>query len=263
MAEIDRILTLHTTEHSNREIADLLGVDRENGRQVRGAGQGPKPAKRAHRDGGADGDQADAAGQNRPNAPTGSDDPASGPPSECEPFREPILAKIAQGFQARANPPGLGRGAWRSAPELLQRAAVRRPADAEDAAAVSTDGDRARRGGPGGLRHRRAGPHGRWQACVARGSSASCFSYSRKAYSEAVWRQTTESFLQCLENAFRHFGGVPKRLVIDNLKAAVARPTGTTPRSIPNSSRSPSTTARCSCPPSRTRRATRARSKAA
>jgi hypothetical protein len=48
-------------------------------------------------------------------------------------------------------------------------------------------------------------------------------SYSRKAYSETVWRQLTESFLGCLENAFRHFGGVPKRLVIDNLKAAVAR----------------------------------------
>ena len=48
-------------------------------------------------------------------------------------------------------------------------------------------------------------------------------SYSRKAYSEAVWRQSTEAFISCLENAFRHFGGVPKRLVIDNLKAAVAR----------------------------------------
>ena len=41
--------------------------------------------------------------------------------------------------------------------------------------------------------------------------------------SEAVWRQSTESFITCLENAFRHFGGCPKRLVIDNLKAAVAR----------------------------------------
>ncbi len=33
-------------------------------------------------------------------------------------------------------------------------------------------------------------------------------SHSRKAYSEAVWRQTTESFIRCLENAFRYFGGV-------------------------------------------------------
>ena len=46
-------------------------------------------------------------------------------------------------------------------------------------------------------------------------------SHSRKAYSEAVLRQTTETFLRCLENAFRYFGGVPVTLVIDNLRAAV------------------------------------------
>ena len=49
-------------------------------------------------------------------------------------------------------------------------------------------------------------------------------SHSRKGYSEAVFRQGTEEFVRCLENAFRHFGGVPKTLVPDNLRAAVARP---------------------------------------
>ncbi len=49
-------------------------------------------------------------------------------------------------------------------------------------------------------------------------------SHSRKAYSEATFTQTTEDFLRALENAFAHFGGVPKTLVIDNLKAAVAQP---------------------------------------
>ena len=48
-------------------------------------------------------------------------------------------------------------------------------------------------------------------------------SYSRKAYSEAVLRQDTESFLRCLENALRHFGGAPLLLNIDNLKAAVLK----------------------------------------
>ena len=48
-------------------------------------------------------------------------------------------------------------------------------------------------------------------------------SFSRKGYSEAVLRQNTETFLRCLENAFRHFGGVPKVLNVDNLKAAVLR----------------------------------------
>jgi len=48
-------------------------------------------------------------------------------------------------------------------------------------------------------------------------------SYSRKGYTEAVARQTTENFLRCLENAFWHFGGVPKTVVIDNLRAAVTK----------------------------------------
>jgi len=48
-------------------------------------------------------------------------------------------------------------------------------------------------------------------------------SYSRKAYSEGVLHQDTETFLRCLENAFRYFGGVPQTVVIDNLRAAVAK----------------------------------------
>lgn len=48
-------------------------------------------------------------------------------------------------------------------------------------------------------------------------------SHSRKAYSEAVRRQTTDAFIRLLENAFRSFGGCPKTLVPDNLKAAVLR----------------------------------------
>jgi transposase len=48
-------------------------------------------------------------------------------------------------------------------------------------------------------------------------------SYSRKSYSEAMLRQDTESFIRALENAFRHFGGVPERLCPDNLKAAVLK----------------------------------------
>ena len=48
-------------------------------------------------------------------------------------------------------------------------------------------------------------------------------SHSRKGYSEGVYRQDTETFLRCLENAFWFFGGVPKTLNLDNLKAAVLK----------------------------------------
>lgn len=46
-------------------------------------------------------------------------------------------------------------------------------------------------------------------------------SHSRKGYTEAVTRLTTESFIRSLENAFRVLGGVPKIVVFDNAKAVV------------------------------------------
>ena len=49
-------------------------------------------------------------------------------------------------------------------------------------------------------------------------------SHSRKGYTEAMFRQDTESFIRGLENAFRHFGGVPRVLILDNLKAGVIKP---------------------------------------
>src|SRR5271170_4813115 len=48
-------------------------------------------------------------------------------------------------------------------------------------------------------------------------------SHSRKGYSEVVWRQTTESFIRCLENSVRYYGSVPRTLITDNHRAAVTR----------------------------------------
>ena len=48
-------------------------------------------------------------------------------------------------------------------------------------------------------------------------------SYSRKAYSQAVLRQDTETFLRCIEAAFRQFGGSTLTINLDNLKAAVLK----------------------------------------
>ncbi len=46
-------------------------------------------------------------------------------------------------------------------------------------------------------------------------------SYSRLDYYEVVFNQTVETFIQCHINAFKSFGGVPKIIKIDNLKAAI------------------------------------------
>jgi transposase len=54
--------------------------------------------------------------------------------------------------------------------------------------------------------------------------------YSRRMYLEFTVSQTSEFFLACHERAFAAFGGVPQRLIIDNLKSAVLqRLAGVTP----------------------------------
>jgi len=48
-------------------------------------------------------------------------------------------------------------------------------------------------------------------------------SWSRHQYVEFVWDQKVETFLRCHRNAFEFLGGVPGRVRIDNLKAAILK----------------------------------------
>ena len=48
-------------------------------------------------------------------------------------------------------------------------------------------------------------------------------SYSRHSYEEVVWHQDVESFIRCHVRAFHAFGGVPKLIRLDNLKAGVLK----------------------------------------
>jgi transposase len=45
--------------------------------------------------------------------------------------------------------------------------------------------------------------------------------YSRRLYVEFTLSETMEQFLACHQNAFRFFGGVPGKVMLDNLKTAV------------------------------------------
>ena len=49
-------------------------------------------------------------------------------------------------------------------------------------------------------------------------------SWSRHQYVEFVFDQKVATWLLCHRHAFEYFGGVPQRVVIDNLKAGVIRP---------------------------------------
>ena len=48
-------------------------------------------------------------------------------------------------------------------------------------------------------------------------------SWSRHQYVEFVFDQSVRTWLRCHVNAFTYFGGVPQRLVIDNLKAGITK----------------------------------------
>lgn len=205
MAQILSIETLLKTGHSQRSVATLLGIDRET------------VSKYARQFTNAPGVQ------NQPNAPTGSGPcPATrspGPDSACEPFRDVILAKLQQGLSAQRiyqdlvaelGFTGKYSSVRRYVARLLHRTdlPVRRMESLPGEEAQVDFGTGAPVRTPDGQIRRP------WVFRIV-------LSCSRKAYSEAVWRQTTESFLTALENAFQSFGGVPRRLVIDNLKAAV------------------------------------------
>ena len=173
--------------------------------------------------------------QNQPNPPAGSgrrhNPPAgasgsgavsaSGPASRCEPFRARIQRGLEEGLSAQRIWQDLRieqgfEGGYDAVKRFCRRLQQGRPlpfrriecAPGEEAqvdfgrgaAVLRQDGKRRR-------------PH------VLR----IVLSHSRKGYSEVVDHQTTDNFIRCLENAFAHFGGVPRTLVIDNLKAAVTK----------------------------------------
>jgi transposase len=234
MADIQAIRTLHASGNSDRRISALLGVHRETVAKhtaaptglpnaPTGAGSGVAESGPPEPDGGV-------SGQNRPDQPsvgappTGSEaepNASTGPPSSCAAHQELIERKLQQGLSAQRIHQDLidevgYRGSYysvrRFVARLQQRSElpVRRLEVGPGEEAQIDFGSGALVRLPDGKTRRP------WVFRVV-------LSFSRKAYSEVVWRQTTESFIGALENAFQHFGGVPQRLVIDNLKAAVHR----------------------------------------
>lgn len=246
MALISSILSLRERGWSFRRIACELGVHRETvARHVRLAAS--KPAKApagncacADRSAAVDsacesGDSADSGleGAIVPNDQAGAQNSTSPEPcrSACAPWRDVILAKLAVGLSARriyqdlVSEHGFA-GSYYSVKRFVRKLGAssnvpyRRMECAPGEEAQVDFGTGAPVVGPDGKRRK---------TYVLR----VVLSHSRKGYSEACFRQTTDDFLRALECAFRHFGGVPKTLVIDNLKAAVAHPDWFDPVLVP------------------------------
>jgi transposase len=252
MARVRAIELLRERGWSFRRIARELGVHRETvSRYVRlqeaaagGCGTGPpgvalakvgppggddcrmaggnvpggwEDQNRPNPPAGSGGCEGGLDGQNRPNLPAGS----SGPSSRCEPYRKQIEAALEQGLSAQRIWQDLQTehhfaGGYDSVKRYVRRLKAAAPLpfrriECEPGAEAQIDFGK---GAPVGEQPRR-----RRKSHVMR----VVLSCSRKAYSEAIFHQDTDSFLRCLENAFWAFGGVVRVIVPDNLKAAVAQ----------------------------------------
>lgn len=235
MAEAQAIIALAQLGWSQRRIAAEVGVDRGTvSRHVRAARGDPGPAPSSNAATVITGSDAleDAGGKeggaNAATPITGSATPPAAIPesqrSRCEPLREVIRAKLEQGLTAQRIWQDLRAehgfaDSYQSVQRFVRRLGEGSPLpfrrmECKPGEEAQVDFGRGapivRGGGPDGKRTR---PH----------LFRIVLSCSRKAYSEVVARQTTEEFLRCLENAFRYFGGVPRTIVPDNLKAAVLR----------------------------------------
>jgi transposase len=248
MALIEAILSLQRRGWSQRRIARELGIDRETvARHLRKASDSSKPANAPI------GSDLVASDSKPANAPIGSEGLGAGVThgpleltntssgqlestdaavqklagvgpgrgSNCAPWRAVVQSKLDQGLTAQRIYQDLVSdhgfvGSYYSVRRFTRRLGESRKlpfrrleCGAGEEAQVDFGGGAPLRLANGRLRR----PH------VFR----IVLSYSRKGYSEAVNRQTTDNFLRCLENAFWHFGGVPQRLVLDNLRAAVSK----------------------------------------
>jgi transposase len=196
------VLALYSTGCSIRQIAHKLGLNRRTVRRYVGVSS----------------DDLDGS-----KCTTLAPKVATGSRSLCEPWREVIEASIAVGLTAERIWQDMRsvhgyEGAYNSVKRFVARLRSSQPmrvyrVECEPGEEVQIDFMRGPMlpdpDRPGKGRH-----------CWILRAVLSC---SRKGYSEAVWRQDTESFLRALENALRAFGGVPTMLNFDNLRAAVKR----------------------------------------
>jgi len=222
-----KIIALAACGWSQRRIARELRLDRSTVKRYV-----PPPAAKpaSNPTAGSDGSKPTTAqnpttGCEAPKPATG-DNPttgsASGPPSLCEPHRAEIERALGQGFSAQRIHQDLQidhafAGSYESVKRFVRQLApglalpFRRMESAPGEQMQVDFGQGSPVVDESGKRRR---PH----------LFRAVLSHSRKAYSEVVWRQDTETFVRCVENAFRNFGGVTATVVVDNLKAAVLAP---------------------------------------
>ena len=218
VAKLLSIRALHAQGWSQRRIAEELGVSRgavvRELRRLANESKAPTGSDDSNGTKAPTGSGSAESGPNSTKAPTGSR-------SRCEPFREVILELLSQGLSAQRIYQDLCRDhdfqeEYHSVRRYVRR--LRSSTPLPFRRMETAPGEEAQIDFGKGIPI--VDEHGRRRRThVLR----VVLSHSRKAYSEVVYRQTTEDLIRCLENAFWHFGGVPKTIVPDNLKAAVIK----------------------------------------
>jgi transposase len=222
------IISLYEQGWSKRRIARELGVDRVTVRRYL-AGAEPKSPTNPQTGSGTSNSptnpQTGSVALSHSNSPANPQTGnlrlgSSGPDSLCEPWKECIEAGLAAGLSVqRIHQDLVSERQFQGSYHSVRRYVLRlgktvelpfRRMEVEPGEEIQVDFGQGAWVVEEGKRRR---PH-LFRVVLSR---------SRKGYSEAVWRQTTENFIRCLENAFRYFGGVTRTAVIDNLRAAVTR----------------------------------------
>jgi transposase len=219
--EQNTIQQLKRVGWSNRRIARHLGIDRKTVRRyLRAAAKSPTISTPGSVVSGSAGPPISTPGSPPEVHPvTQALEAQAGRPSHCESHRPSIESKLEAGLSAQriyqdlVSEVGFG-GSYQSVKRFVRQLRQAQPEriwriEVEPGEEVQIDfGTGAPVMDAEGRRRRP------WVLRVV-------LSYSRKAYSEAVFHQTTENLVRCLENAFRSFGGVAKITNLDNLRAAV------------------------------------------
>lgn len=142
--------------------------------------------------------------------------------SQCEPYRREITDWVAQGVQARTIHRALVeryqfRGAYNCVQRFVKSIKVvtpraSTPLDFKPGEAVQVDfGEGSKIYNPYTKTLERS-----WFFVMV-------LCWSRHQYVELVHDQKTETWLKCHRHAFEFFGGVPKKIIIDNARCAITR----------------------------------------
>jgi transposase len=217
MANLLVVVQVHAIEMllsrgwSQRRIARELGVHRETvGRYVRLARGDPKPAKVTA--------GSEELEDSKPAKVTAG--PAAGR-SRCEPYRQLVIEKLDKGLSAQRiwQDLQLDHGAemnYESVKRFVRAVGPGRELPYRRLECAPGEESQVDFGTGAPV----VDDQGRRRTKVMRSS----LSYSRKAHSGSVYHEGTEEFIRCLEDAFWSWGGVPRVVRIDNLKAAVKHP---------------------------------------